>query len=54
MKRADKSGAGYVLIVGEQEIAQNAAMLRNMTTHGQESVPLSQLPENLKSMIIVR
>ena len=54
MKRADKSGAEYVLIVGEQEIAQNAAMLRNMTTHGQESVPLSQLPENLKSMIMVR
>jgi len=54
MKRADKSGAGYVLIVGEQEIAQNAAVLRNMTTHGQEPVSLSQLPENLKSMIIVR
>lgn len=40
MKQADKAGAGHVLIVGENELAAGAGVLRNMRTQEQQSVAL--------------
>ncbi len=47
MKRADRLAAEYVLIVGENEMAQGKAILRNMATKMQEEIPLSTLTETL-------
>jgi histidyl-tRNA synthetase len=40
MKRADRLGAGFVLIVGEDEIARSIGILRNMRTKEQRELPL--------------
>ncbi|MDY6880089.1 MAG: histidine--tRNA ligase [Desulfatiglans sp.] len=40
MKRAGRLGAAKVLIVGEDELAANKGILRNMDTKGQETVAL--------------
>ena len=47
MKRADKLGARYVLILGEQEVAQGKANLRNMATRDQSEIPLERLVETV-------
>ncbi|MCK5192746.1 MAG: histidine--tRNA ligase [Desulfobulbaceae bacterium] len=38
MKQAGKAGARYALILGEQELENGEAVLRNMETHDQENV----------------
>ncbi len=53
MKKADKSGALYTLIVGEQEIQSQSAVLRNMQTKEQVPVSLSHIVEVLKSKLNV-
>jgi len=47
MKRADRLGAKFVLIVGEDELEKNEVILRDMTTKEQMSVPLENLVENV-------
>jgi len=47
MKKADKSGSGHTLIIGEQEIKEGKAVLRNMRTKEQESLPLPGIVEIL-------
>lgn len=37
MKKADKSGATYTVIIGEQEVADNVVTVKNMTTGEQNS-----------------
>jgi histidyl-tRNA synthetase len=49
MKRADRLGADNVLIVGENELKKGAAILRNMETKEQETVPIDKLVENLEN-----
>jgi histidyl-tRNA synthetase len=51
MKRADRLMAKHVLIVGEKELEQGAAILRNMDTKEQASIPLENLVENVKAQI---
>ncbi len=51
MKRAGRCGARYTLIVGEDEQATGQAILRNMTTREQVSVPLAELVKNIKPLI---
>lgn len=48
MKKADKSGAGHTLIIGEQEMKDGIAILRNMQTKEQEELPLRNIEEELK------
>ena len=48
MKRADRLGAANVLIVGENELKEGAAILRNMDTKEQEAVPIDKLVKNLE------
>ena len=43
MRRADKLGASYVLIVGDRELDDGTAVLRNMATKEQEKVPVQDL-----------
>jgi histidyl-tRNA synthetase len=52
MKRADRLGAGHVLIVGDDELGKGEAILRNMATKDQVSVPLEGLVETIKEKIL--
>lgn len=45
MKRADRSGARYALLLGEDELQQHTATLRDLHTHEQHSVPQANLTE---------
>ncbi len=54
MKKADKSGAGHTLIIGEQELRSKTAVLRNMETKEQVAVPLANIAENLQTQFIGR
>jgi histidyl-tRNA synthetase len=47
MKRADRQGAGHVLIVGDAELQNGAAQLRNMATKEQREIALDGLVETL-------
>jgi len=47
MKRANRMGASRVLIVGENELTEGAAVLRDMKTKDQVSIPLEGLVETL-------
>lgn len=40
MKQADKAGAGYVLIIGDDELAAGEGVLRNMATQEQRATAL--------------
>lgn len=48
MKAADKAGARYTVIVGDDELAKNEAVLRNMSTSSQETVPLEEVINYIK------
>jgi len=47
MKRADRLGAANVLMVGDNELQEGTAILRNMASKEQMSVPLDNLVENI-------
>jgi len=47
MKVADKLGARYAVILGDDEIANGVATVRTMATSEQRSVPLGELAANL-------
>ena len=49
MKKADKSGSGHTLIIGEQEITNGKAILRNMQTKEQVEVSIGNIVEALMS-----
>ena len=51
MKRADRLGASYVLIVGDKELAEGAAILRNMGNKEQISIPLDNIIQTIKNTI---
>jgi histidyl-tRNA synthetase len=47
MSLADRLGATFVVILGDQELAAGAVTLRRMATGEQETVPLSELVPKL-------
>ncbi|MFP3999233.1 MAG: histidine--tRNA ligase [Desulfobacterales bacterium] len=51
MRRADRMGAENVLIVGDREIEQNEAVLRNMKTRDQNSIPMDRLVETVLEQV---
>ena len=51
MKKADKSGAGHTLIIGEQELKDEKAVLRNMQTKEQVDVSLANIIDELKAKL---
>jgi histidyl-tRNA synthetase len=50
MKSADRLGAAHVLMIGDKELDEKAALLRNMRTKEQVAVPLDGVIETLKQM----
>jgi histidyl-tRNA synthetase len=45
MRQADKLGAQYVCLIGDDEVAQNVASVKDMTGGSeQKTVPLAELP----------
>ncbi|NMB15481.1 MAG: histidine--tRNA ligase [Firmicutes bacterium] len=50
LKTADRLGAAHVIIIGEEELGRNAAVIRNMEDGGQQEVPLAQLIESPESL----
>jgi histidyl-tRNA synthetase len=51
MKRADRLGASYVMILGDNELKERTAILRNMGNKEQISVPLDNIIQTIKNMI---
>ena len=51
MKRADRLGSSYVLILGDKELAEGAAILRNMATKEQVSLPIDGMVEKIKTTV---
>ncbi len=49
MKYADKLGAKYTVVIGDNEIESNKAVLRNMNTGEQKDVSLDSILNRLKS-----
>ena len=54
MKRADRIGARYVMIVGEAELARQEVVIRNMQTKDQVKVPVEGLVEEVKAIVLGR
>jgi histidyl-tRNA synthetase len=50
MKKADRSGAAYTLIVGEQELQTQTGILRNMQTKEQRPVAFPALVNEVKNL----
>ncbi|MCD6150967.1 MAG: histidine--tRNA ligase [Deltaproteobacteria bacterium] len=50
MKKADRNNVVYTLIAGDQEIEQGAAILRNMKTKEQQTIPLNRLFTNIREV----
>ena len=47
MKRANKLNARFAVILGDDELARNAAMLRDLDSGEQAEVPLLELRDRL-------
>ena len=52
MKKADKSHAGHTLIIGEQELKNGKAILRNMHTKEQSELTFATLIEDLRTIVM--
>jgi histidyl-tRNA synthetase len=51
MKKADRAGASYVLIIGDEEMKKGSAILRNMKTKSQEDIPIQGVLEVVKKKL---
>jgi len=51
LKRADKAGARFTLILGQKEALDETIIIRDMESSSQEIVPLSKVIEKLKKKI---
>ncbi|MBA3613525.1 MAG: histidine--tRNA ligase, partial [Nitrospirales bacterium] len=50
LRSADKLGASYAIILGDDEAHSETAILRNMTTKAQESVKLKEISQKIQSL----
>jgi len=51
MKSADRSGAKFAIILGEDELAAGTVVVKDLVAGSQESVPVDSLIENLKAQL---
>ena len=51
LSRANKLNASYAVIIGQKEVHEGTAMIRDMQSGAQEVVPLSKVAENLRSRL---
>jgi histidyl-tRNA synthetase len=54
MKRADKLGADFVLILGDNELASGDITIKNMENGAQEKIPFNKVEERLKAVLGVQ
>jgi len=54
MKRADRLGAGHVLIAGDKELDEGVAILRDMSTKEQVSLKIEGIIDTLKSKLTAK
>lgn len=47
LRQADRMGASYIVMIGDDEVVKGHALVRNMTTKEQEEVPLSTVARHL-------
>lgn len=52
MKSADRLLARAVVVIGDEEVAEGVAMLRNMADRAQEKVPMNTLIEKIKQILV--
>jgi histidyl-tRNA synthetase len=50
MKRANKLGARFAILLGEDELKRGVATLRDLDAGSQEEVPLAELPHRLEEV----
>ena len=50
MREANKLGAKYVIIIGENELQQNQFELKDLTTGNQEKVGLDSIVKHMSSL----
>lgn len=48
MQHAQKSGAKYLIIMGQKEAYENSIVVREIATWKQENIPVSQIPKLIK------
>jgi histidyl-tRNA synthetase len=51
MKRADKLGAAYVMIIGDNELSEGVVILRNMKTKEQVRIAVEEVVEKVGDII---
>jgi histidyl-tRNA synthetase len=51
MKSADRLQAAYVLMIGDQELEEKTALLRNMRTKQQVALPFDGIIGALKDLL---
>lgn len=51
MKSADKSGAPYVVVIGERDLEQGVAQVKSMDTGDQQAVDLTTIVNHLKEQL---
>jgi histidyl-tRNA synthetase len=51
MRLADKRGAAFVLIIGEEELKSAQVVLRNMKTKEQQPISIANVPQELEARI---
>lgn len=51
MKSADRLSARAVVVIGDEEVAEGVAMLRNMADRAQDKVPMNELIEKIEQVL---
>ena len=51
MKSADRSGAKFAIILGEDELAAGTVVIKDLVAGSQESVPVDSLIDDLKTRL---
>ena len=52
MKAADRSGASHAVVVGDRDLAEGVAQLRDLRTHEQVAVPLGELFDRVRATVV--
>ncbi|MCW2576772.1 MAG: hisS, partial [Modestobacter sp.] len=51
MKAADRSGASHAVVVGDRDLAEGVAQLKDLRTGEQSAVPLAELFEAVRATV---
>jgi histidyl-tRNA synthetase len=52
MRKADRFKTPWVIILGEEELKKNKAVLRDMASKGQEEVPLAEIVKKVRGRVM--